>query len=64
MPEENLHLYTTTSQDKAEWLHALHCTIRSCLSKPHSQLNSSNARHATYTFTKGGPFKDAKYVGM
>lgn len=62
MPEDTLHLHTGTLQEKAEWLQAFQGAIRSCLSRPHSQLGSSAARHATYTFTKG-PLKDAKYIG-
>lgn len=62
MPEETLHLQTTTSQEKVEWLQALQATIRFCVSKPHSQMGSLAARHATYIFTKGH-LKDAKYIG-
>ncbi|KAK3916569.1 Alsin [Frankliniella fusca] len=62
MPEENLHLQTATLQEKAEWLQALQSTIRFCISKPHSQMGSSAARHASYIFTKG-QLKDAKYTG-
>lgn len=62
-PEETLHLHTINLQDKAEWLQAIQGAIRACVSKPHSQLSASAARHATYTFSKAGPLKDAKYVG-
>ncbi|XP_041374852.1 alsin-like isoform X2 [Gigantopelta aegis] len=73
-PEETIDLIAASSAGKAEWLMALNSAINKVLSTQKSSLPSDRhgsherltpplIRHATYTFTKSGPFKDAIYTG-
>lgn len=62
MPEETLNLYTTEPEDKIGWFHTFQNAIKTALRKKDA-LQPPLIRSASYTFTKAGFLKDAKYTG-
>lgn len=62
MPEETLNLYTTEAEDKIGWFHTFQNAIKAALRKKDA-LQPPLIRSASYTFTKAGFLKDAKYTG-
>lgn len=62
MPEETLILYTNDPEHKIGWLHDLQTAIKNALDKPNAH-QPPLVRTASYTFTKSGFLKDAKYSG-
>lgn len=62
MPEEVIDLYTTQAEEKIQWFHVLQNAIKNALGKS-SAHQPPLVRSASYTFTKTGTYKDAKYLG-